>query len=605
MKLNNKGFVASTLMYSLLILFLFLILGLIALLSNRKMILDKLKNDIKDEVNSTKKYTYYENGTPIYFNPVTNKICGNYTEENSLNETKTGCLKWYIFNDDINNASVNMILDHNTTYNVAYNSTGSNSEMKEIKDELDALVNQSKWKVTPRLITADEIAHIVGADSNDTIKWKSNKPNGTNIENQSGWFYLDGSGNTYSDTNGWRKANSHLKSDSNYTWLWDYISYCETRTGCNIQDNNTDGYWTSSPLYNNNTIMWHIYTSGILGTEYANKNNVSGVRPVISVDKKEFKKSFVTTYDYTGDVQTFVTPVSGQYKLEVWGAQGGENDNDGNGGKGGHTSGNIYLLNEKKLYIYVGESGTNANKQISYNGGGSGLAHSFSGGGATDIRLVSGNWDDFNSLKSRIMVAAGGGGTNYWGIDIAGGEAGGLSGENGNARYTNSTTIGATQISGGIGYNTDRNYIGGNGLFGKGGLKNSDPYGYGGGGGSGYYGGAAGGNGNNDTDSGSGGSSFISGHNGCVAITNDSTEDNIIQRNDSKGNKCTNGTTDITCSYHYSGYKFTDTVMIDGAGCKWTTEKTNDCTGMPTHDGKSTMIGNTGNGYAKITYLGN
>ena len=45
--------------------------------------------------------------------------------------------------------------------------------------------------------------------------------------------------------------------------------------------------------------------------------------------------------------------------------------------------------------------------------------------------------------------------------------------------------------------------------------------------------------------------------------------------------------------------------MIDGAGCKWTTEKTSDCSGMPTHDGKSTMTGNTGNGYAKITYLGN
>lgn len=30
------------------------------------------------------------------------------------------------------------------------------------------------------------------------------------------------------------------------------------------------------------------------------------------------------------------------------------------------------------------------------------------GGGATDIRLVSGEWNDFESLKSRIMVAGGG-----------------------------------------------------------------------------------------------------------------------------------------------------------------------------------------------------
>lgn len=570
MKLNNKGFVASTLMYSLLVLFLFLILGLIALLSNRKMILDKLKNDIKEEVNSTKKYTYYENGTPIYFNPVTNKICGDYTEENSLNGVKTGCLKWYIFNDDINRSSVTMILDHNI---------GNNVSFSDANNEINSLINTSKWNkdINPRLISASEINKIVGISN-----WDKS------------WYYFE---------------TKTREEPTNYTTKYNLLNNnlvaCQAY-GCETASTyETYGYWTSTEPESTPNNEYTVSRTG-LGVNPKTDSNIIGVRPVISVDKKEFKKSFVTTYDYTGDFQTFVAPVSGNYKIELWGAQGGENDNDGNGGKGGHTSGNIYLLNEKKLYIYVGESGTNANKQISYNGGGSGLAHSFSGGGATDIRLVSGNWDDFNSLKSRIMVAAGGGGTNYWGIDIAGGEAGGLSGENGNARYTNSTTIGATQISGGIGYNTDRNFsIGGNGLFGKGGLNNSDPYGYGGGGGSGYYGGAAGGNGYYDTDSGSGGSSFISGHNGCVAITEDSRENNISQRKDSNNNTCTNGTTDITCSYHYSGYKFTDTVMIDGTGCKWTTEKTNDCTGMPTHDGKSTMTGNTGNGYAKITYLGN
>lgn len=567
MKLNNKGFVASTLMYSLLILFLFLILGLIALLSNRKMILDKLKNDIKEEVNSTKKYTYYENGTPIYFNPVTNKICGNYTEENSLNETKTGCLKWYIFNDDINKASVNMILDHNTTYKVAYNSTGSNSEMKEIKDELDALVNQSKWEVTPRLITADEIAHIVGADSSDTIKWKSNKPNGTNIENQSGWFYLDGSGNTYSDINGWRKANSHSKGDSNYTWLWDYISYCETRTGCNIQDNNTDGYWTSTPLYNNNTIMWHIYTSGILGTEYANKNNVSGIRPVISVDKKEFKKSFVTTYDYTGDVQTFVAPVSGNYKIELWGASGGH-PGDAQGGLGAYTKGIINVNDDLNLYVYVGEYPTyysgncySTNPNSSFNGSKQGACAG--GGGATDIRLIKGeNWYDSDSLASRIIVSGAGGGAVYnTGVGGAGGELSGIDGT-GTSPANNSSYFAGKAA-------TQTTFWFGQGMYGSTTL-----------GGSGYYGGQVGFGGNAG-----GGSSYISGYKGCIAIKSASDITPICTEE-----KASN---DESCSYHYSGLKFTDMEMI--AGNKE----------MPTHDGKSTMTGNEGNGYAKITYLGN
>lgn len=43
--------------------------------------------------------------------------------------------------------------------------------------------------------------------------------------------------------------------------------------------------------------------------------------------------------------------------------------------------------------------------------------------------------------------------------------------------------------------------------------------------------------------------------------------------------------------------------MIDGAGYNWTTEK-GEYTGMPSHDGTTTMTGNAGNGYAKITYLG-
>ena len=61
---------------------------------------------------------------------------------------------------------------------------------------------------------------------------------------------------------------------------------------------------------------------------------------------------------------------------------------------------------------------------------------------------------------------------------------------------------------------------------------------------------------------------------------------------------------DITCSMHYSKLFFTDTVMIDGNGYSWTTEEGSEVVGMPTHDGTSTMTGNTGNGFAKITYIG-
>ena len=298
------------------------------------------------------------------------------------------------------------------------------------------------------------------------------------------------------------------------------------------------------------------------------------------------------TFDYTGGEQTFEAPCDGTYKLETWGAQGG----DGSGGNecacdranaGAYVSGVISLCKDKNLYIYVGGQGTTGivsgiEPIGGYNGGGHGNNYSVcfaggGGGGATDIRLNNGNWDNFMSLKSRIMVAAGGSGGRGVGN-------GGLFG------LKNASGIIGTQISGykfGIGFDSSNiRYKPGTG--------------------GGYWTGSAAVIGSNDVNNNydeGGSSSFISGHNGCVAITEDSTEDNIKQRTDLNGKTCTDGTTDITCSYHYSGYKFTDTVMIDGAGYNWTTVK-GDYVGQPQPDGTITT-GHSGNGYAKITYLGN
>ena len=231
----------------------------------------------------------------------------------------------------------------------------------------------------------------------------------------------------------------------------------------------------------------------------------------------------------------------------------------------------------------------------SFNGGGYGNfvcaslitqeipATSEIGGGATDIRIINGNWDDFKSLKNRIMVAGGAGG--FGGTHAKPSNGGGLysdaGGYYGDAKYAG-TGAGQTYaglVSGSFGKGGDATYGGDNCNINNGG-----------GGGSGYYGGGGSSTGNNMKNSagGAGGSSFISGHDGCDAIEEDSTEDNIIHTGQ---------------SIHYSGYSFTNTVMIDGNGYNWTTEK-GEYTGMPTHDGVSTMTGNSGNGYAKITYLG-
>ncbi len=282
-------------------------------------------------------------------------------------------------------------------------------------------------------------------------------------------------------------------------------------------------------------------------------------------------------FTYIGDSQTFTTQCSGTYKVELWGAQGGSIDTY-IGGKGAYTSGNIKLNINTSLYVYVGEQG-NDNQTVTYNGGtvtgninaGKG---GMAGGGATDVRLVSGSWARFDSLKSRIMVASSGSGaTNYYHPDhgVAGGE---LIGENGKV-YGGDGIIptGGTQTSGGIrggGSNSTYSTSGSFGKGGQGGGVNS--------GGSGYYGGGAAPHGTGTVGVGGSGSSFISGYPGCDAISEESTEDHIIHTDQPN---------------HYSGFIFTDSIMI--AGNKE----------MPTYDGSQTMIGNTGNGYAKITYLGN
>ena len=286
---------------------------------------------------------------------------------------------------------------------------------------------------------------------------------------------------------------------------------------------------------------------------------------------------YTNNFDYTGDSQTSTTKYDGSYKVELWGAQGGSYSEELQGGKGGYTSGIIQLIKNNSLYIYVGGSGGSnislKQNECGYNGGGrSGYhsnAYSFGGGGSTDIRLKFGDSMDFSSLKERIMTAAGGGGTVYHvTYTHLAGYAGGLIGGIGSGTHNDQLSYGGTQISGGKGYKNEENK---SGMFGKGGTGIYNEGGWGGGGGSGYYGGALGfGHG------GGGGSSFISGYDGCDAIAENSTENNIIHTGQSA---------------HYSGYKFINAVMYAG------NEE------MPTHDGTSTMIGNSGNGYAKISLI--
>ena len=173
-------------------------------------------------------------------------------------------MKWNVFNDKEGNATVNIILDHNTTADVAYNSTGNNSEMKEVKKALEN--DTGTWKNTARLITANEVAKITWNTGFDASK-----------ENQD-WFCLD---TNQSDTTNWC---SKAQGTSKYVWLFDYTNGC-TSYGCNTSDSNTWGYWTSTQYKNSSTYAWLIQRSGDMIINEVNNSSRVGVRPVITISK--------------------------------------------------------------------------------------------------------------------------------------------------------------------------------------------------------------------------------------------------------------------------------------------------------------------------------
>ena len=208
-------------------------------------------------------YTVYPNGTAIYYNPVTNTKCES-GEAVSTTGTKTGCMKWYTFNDEGENAStVNMILDHNTTVTLAYNSTNVNTEPKEAATALTTDTQSWNNSLNARLITADEIAKI----TNNTSF------NGETSTSDS-WFYFDSNNQT---------QTAKTQGASKYAWLFDYTNDC-TKYGCNIADSNNDGYWTSTPVSSSDSFVWRVTRNGYLYNSTA-KSLGYGIRPVITISK--------------------------------------------------------------------------------------------------------------------------------------------------------------------------------------------------------------------------------------------------------------------------------------------------------------------------------
>ena len=297
------------------------------------------------------------------------------------------------------------------------------------------------------------------------------------------------------------------------------------------------------------------------------------------------------------------TLTPGIFLIECWGASGSHKLTK-TGGYGAYVRGHIRILQPTTVYLFPGESGKTYGS-ITYNGGGDGSfqpekahtsagyqvwlnlknkAYCGSGGGASDVRLDDGDWDDTMSLKSRIIVAAGGGGyvnfnSGYVDNEVPGSAGGALEAKKGGYSQCKTNCLdsdagpivlaeGGSQSRGGkISQSLDGIISHSEGGLGYGG--NSTVI-LGGGGGGGYFGGSGGSQSYHRNGSGAGGSSFISGHKGCHAFTSQYSNE-----------------TSSSSNIHYSGLYFTDTTMMSG-------DET-----FLSPDGRN-ETGHTGNGYISI-----
>ncbi|MEG1705123.1 MAG: glycine-rich protein [Clostridia bacterium] len=234
---------------------------------------------------------------------------------------------------------------------------------------------------------------------------------------------------------------------------------------------------------------------------------------------EKYKNWVVANSGYTGNVQEITIAETGNYLLEVWGASGSGNNPDNlnlasRGGKGGYAKGQKYFTKGTRIYAYVGGQG--AGDKGGFNGGGNAGPKANGGGGATDIRIIGGAWNDNLSLNSRIIVAGGGGGaddvlTNELPGSLNDGSGGDGGGTNGSKGYINGSLAirGVDPIPE---YNNIQCANGGaqyafNGLK-LGYAENAIFYNDLGGGGGGYYGGAPS---KHYNGGGGGGSGFIGG----------------------------------------------------------------------------------------------
>ncbi len=242
----------------------------------------------------------YKNGEVVYFNVDDGTKCSSsdYTEAQSSTGVKSGCMKFYAFNDD-GGDTINLILDHNLSgggsWSSGTNASGPSEVLKQLNDDtkswagtetptnytMDQTGQPSNAKYTidystykARLITAQEVAQITG-----NTKW--DEKTATNS------FYFDSKTDTASTT-----CKRGDTSGCSYGWLYDRTTADCTTYGClnNAESASAgymNGYWTASSAAVYPPINVWVVNGYASVAKAENTENAYGIRPVIEVSKSK------------------------------------------------------------------------------------------------------------------------------------------------------------------------------------------------------------------------------------------------------------------------------------------------------------------------------
>jgi len=236
MRLNKRGFAVTSIIYSMLVLFLALLLLITSNLASRKVLFDKEKNEILDKLNGSISCRLLEDNTLVDSITIGDKYSCNFGDRYR---------NFYVLEVNNSTETVSLILEGN--YDTSTQSwCASGDDNSCAADGLTAKLEEiaSAWSLLDRIqIGIPSMKQIMLADSRDEAE------------------YLE---------------HPQLKNE----WLYIYPD-CDTWGSSTL-----DEYWTSTPAndeYGSSNAAWVVNASGYVLMDGVNTDHFCGVRPVVNV----------------------------------------------------------------------------------------------------------------------------------------------------------------------------------------------------------------------------------------------------------------------------------------------------------------------------------